>query len=223
MIAVVKQLKPRNHDSKTRLLNAALLVIRARGYSDTRIEDVCHAARLTKGSFFHHFKSKEELALAAAEHFYNMADSLFTTAPYRSLKDPLDRLLGYVDFRKALLEGTLPEFTCLFGTMVQETYQTHPLILEACARNMAAHAAMLEADIAAAMDRYGVHAAGTAESLALYMQAVLQGAFILAKATGGPAVVATCLDHLHRYIELLFKVPKPLEFQEDEIVEKETG
>ena len=207
MIAVEKQIKPRRHDSKTRLLNAALLVIRARGYSATRIEDVCDAARLTKGSFFHHFKTKEELALAAADHFYAMADSLFSTAPYRRLPDPLDRLLGYVDFRKAILQGELPEFTCLFGTMVQETYQTHPLILEACARSLAGHATMLEADIAAAMDKYGVHSAGTAESLALYMQAVLQGAFILAKATGGPAVVANCLEHLHRYIELLFKSP----------------
>jgi len=197
--------EPKTHESKTRLLNAALHVIRSRGYSAMRIEDVCEAAGLTKGSFFHHFKSKEELALAAAEHFYFMADSLFAAAPYRSLPDPLDRLLGYVDFRNLFLQGELPEFTCLLGTMVQETYQTHPLILEACARYLAAHAATLEADVAAAMDKYGVHTAGSAKSLALHMQAVIQGAFILAKATGGPAVASACLDHLRRYIELLFR------------------
>src|ERR1700688_2524190 len=50
------------HESKTKLLNAALQVIREKGYSATRIEDVCEAAGLTKGSFFHHFKSKEDLA-----------------------------------------------------------------------------------------------------------------------------------------------------------------
>ena len=32
--------------------------------------------------------------------------------------DPLERLLGYVEFRKSILEGTLPEFTCLLGTLV---------------------------------------------------------------------------------------------------------
>ena len=57
------------HESKTKLLDAALGVIRAKGYSATRIEDICEAAGLTKGSFFHHFKGKEELALAAAEHW----------------------------------------------------------------------------------------------------------------------------------------------------------
>jgi TetR/AcrR family transcriptional repressor of nem operon len=50
----------------------------------------------------------------------------------------------------------------------------------------------------------------SASSLALYIQSVLQGAFILAKAKHGPAVAADCIDHLRRYLELLFK-PKSME------------
>ena len=45
-------------------------------------------------------------------------------------------------------------------------------------------------------------------NLALCTQAVLQGAFILTKAKHGPDVAAACVDHLHRYIELLFAQPK---------------
>ena len=56
------------HNSKTRLLDATLKVVRTKGYNATRIEDVCTEAGLTKGSFFHHFKSKEDLALAAVAH-----------------------------------------------------------------------------------------------------------------------------------------------------------
>ena len=47
------------HESKIRFLDAAVQVIRAKGYSAMTIDDVCLAAGLTKGSFFHHFKSKE--------------------------------------------------------------------------------------------------------------------------------------------------------------------
>ena len=90
------------HESKAKFLDAALHVIRSRGYSATRIEDVCDAAGLTKGSFFHHFDSKEDLALAAADHFAAMANRIFASAPYQELPDPLDRLLGYVDFRIAI-------------------------------------------------------------------------------------------------------------------------
>jgi TetR/AcrR family transcriptional repressor of nem operon len=192
------------HESKTKFLDAAMHVIRIKGYSATRIEDVCEEAGLTKGSFFHHFKSKEELALAAAEHWDAVTGGLFAAAPFQELSDPVDRVLAYVDFRKAILRGELPDFTCLVGTMVQEIYDTNPSIREACNRSISNHAATVEEDIAEAIEKYGIEAEWTAESLALYTQATLQGAFILAKAKGGSEIAAGCIDHLHRYIELLF-------------------
>jgi TetR/AcrR family transcriptional repressor of nem operon len=197
------------HDSTRKFLDAAVHVIRTKGYTATRIEDICEAAGLTKGSFFHHFESKEELAVSAAGHFSSMADRMFSTAAYRDLPDPADRLLGYVDFRKAILHGELPEFTCLLGTMVQEVYETHPAIREACDKALSEHAAVLESDIAEAMRKYGIDAEWSAESLARYTQAVIQGAFILAKAQGGPDVAAACLDHLRRYLEMLFHSTQP--------------
>jgi TetR/AcrR family transcriptional repressor of nem operon len=197
------------HESKTKLLDAALLVFRAKGYTASRVDDICEAAQLTKGSFFHHFDTKEDLALAAAEYWGAMTSALFEAAPYRSLADPRDRLLAYVDFRKAILQGALPEFTCLVGTMVQEVYETHPAIRAACDRSISEHAATLESDIAECMREYNVVGNWTAQSLALYIQAAIQGAFILAKAKGGPAVAADCIDHLRRYLELLFAQPKP--------------
>ncbi|MGO9777859.1 MAG: TetR/AcrR family transcriptional regulator [Terracidiphilus sp.] len=195
------------HHSKTRLLDAALHVIRAKGYNATRIEDICAAAGLTKGSFFHHFDSKEELALAAAEYWIEGTGALFASAPYHALTDPLDRLLAYVDFRKSLLLGELPEFTCLVGTMVQEVYDTHPALREACNRSISGHAATLVPDIEEAMRQHSIQADWTAESLALYTQATIQGAFILAKAQHSPGIAVACIDHLRRYIELLFDQP----------------
>jgi len=195
------------HESKTRLLDAALHVIRAKGYSATRIEDVCEAAGLTKGSFFHHFKSKEDLALGAADYWIEGTGALFLSASYHLPADPLDRLLAYVDFRKSLLMGDLPDFTCLVGTMVQETYDTHPAIREACNRSISDHAATLVPDIEEAIRQRGIQANWTAESLALYTQATIQGAFILAKAKHTREVAAECIDHLRRYLELLFNQP----------------
>jgi TetR/AcrR family transcriptional repressor of nem operon len=195
------------HPSKEKLLDAALQVIRAKGYTATRIEDICEAAGLTKGSFFHHFKSKEELAVAAAEHWSNVTAALFEGASYHRHADPLNRLLGYLDFRKELLRGAVPEFTCLVGTMVQEAYDTEPAIRDACDRCISDHAARIEQDIAEAMTAYGIEADWTASSLAFHTQAVLQGAFILAKAKNGAAIAAESIEHLRRYVELLFRNP----------------
>ena len=190
-----------HHELKARILDAALRVIRTKGYSATTIDDVCATAGLTKGSFFHHFKSKDELALAATAHFAAMADGLFAAAPYRTLPDPRERVIGYVKFRKSILTGDLPEFTCLLGTLVQEAYETHPAIREACDKYISAHAALVEQDIAAAKRIYAPKAKWSPASLALFTQAALQGAFILAKAKHGPQIAAECIDHLQRYIE----------------------
>jgi TetR/AcrR family transcriptional repressor of nem operon len=74
----------------------------------------------------------------------------------------------------------------------------------ACERNISGHAKTLEADIRAAVRDHGVSGTLTPESLALHIQAVIQGGFILAKAKGSAAVAAESLDHLRRYVELLF-------------------
>ena len=194
--------------SRERLLDAAVQVIRAKGYSAARIEDICAAAGLTKGAFFHHFDSKEACAIAAAAHFGKRAEALFD-APYASLPDPRDRVFGYLDRRRAILQGALAEFTCLLGTMVQEAYDTHPAIRQACDRHISAHAARFAADVAEAKAAYAPDAEWSPESAALFLQAVLQGAFILAKARDGPEVAAECVDHLRRHFEQLLGKPPP--------------
>ena len=195
----------RTSTAKAKLLDAAFTVIRTKGFSATSVDDLCAAAGVTKGAFFHHFKSKDDLAVAAANHWSEVTGTLFASAPYHTHEDPLERVLGYLNFRKELLKGNVPEFTCLVGTMVQEAYDTNPAIRAACNASISGHAENVAADIAEAMNRYKVKADWTAESLALHTQAVLQGAFILAKAKGGAQVAAESIDHLARYIQLLFK------------------
>ncbi|HTT00514.1 MAG TPA: TetR/AcrR family transcriptional regulator [Steroidobacteraceae bacterium] len=191
--------------ARRKLLEAALGLIREKGYASTTVDDLCAEADVAKGSFFHHFKDKEALAVAAAEYWAVKTDAFFATAPYHKHQDPLKRVLGYIDFRKSILKGELAEFTCLAGTLVQEIYESHPAIRDACEVSISGHAAEVESDIAAAMKRYGIRAKWTAKSLALHTQAVLQGAFILAKAKGGAEIAAASLDHLRRYVELLFQ------------------
>jgi TetR/AcrR family transcriptional regulator, transcriptional repressor for nem operon len=195
------------HESKTKLLNAAHSVIRAKGYAATTVEDLCHTAGVTKGSFFHHFKSKDDLALSATASWGEMTEEFFASAPYHSSKDPLDRLLGYIDFRAQELRGDLPDYTCLLGTLVQETYATHPDIRAACDRVLTRHIEILTRDIEAAKRLYAPDASWSAASVGYFIQSTLQGAFIFAKAKQGPEVVRESLAHLRRYLAATFEQP----------------
>src|ERR1700741_5295749 len=106
-------------DARVRLLDAAMQAIREKGYSATTVDDLCGAAGVTKGAFFHHFKAKEDLGVAAAQHWSEVTGELFAAAPYHGHADPLEGVLGYLEFRKQLLTGAVAEFPCLVGTMVQ--------------------------------------------------------------------------------------------------------
>ena len=124
---------PERGDARTRLLEAARDVIRTQGFAATTVDDLCKAAGVTKGAFFHHFENKEALGVAAAAYWAETTSAFFAGAPYHHHDDPLDRLLGYLDFRKDIIDGGLAEFTCLAGTMTQEV-QTHHHRIRALAR-----------------------------------------------------------------------------------------
>ena len=192
------------HESKIKLLKAALNVIRAKGYAATTVDDICDAAGVTKGSFFHHFKSKDDLALSAAAYWGETTEEFFAAAPYHRSKDPLERLLGYIDFRAEILQGELADYTCLLGTLVQEIYATHPDIRAACDKELSTHVATLTRDIEAAKQLYVPDARWSAVSVGYFIQTVLQGAFIFAKAKQGPEVARESLAYLRLYLGSLF-------------------
>jgi AcrR family transcriptional regulator len=58
----------RPDDRPQEILDAALKVFAARGYRNTRLEDIGEAAGVTKGAIYHYFANKEELLLRAIEH-----------------------------------------------------------------------------------------------------------------------------------------------------------
>jgi TetR/AcrR family transcriptional repressor of nem operon len=195
-------------DARAKLLDAAIALVRARGFAATSVDDLCRAAGVTKGAFFHHFPTKEALGVAAANHWSETTGALFAAAPYHDHADPFDRVLGYIDFRAGLIEGELAAFTCLVGTMVQEAYGASDNIRAACEASIFGHAATLIADIEAARALYKIGGDWSAESLAQHTQAVLQGGFILAKAKNDPQAARESAAHLKRYIELLFSKEK---------------
>jgi TetR/AcrR family transcriptional regulator, transcriptional repressor for nem operon len=88
--------------------------------------------------------------------------------------------------------------------MVQEAYATSPAIRAACDASITAYAERLAEDVQAAIEAHPVAWDTTALGLAYHIQAVLQGAFILAKAKDDPTIARDSVKHLKRYLQMLF-------------------
>lgn len=199
-----RSLPPTKITARTKLIDAAHLLVRRQGYSATTVDEICGAAGVTKGAFFHHFPSKEALAVAAAEQWTARAAPLFELPAYTRFEDPLDRLIGHIDLRIEMIDGPAEGFTCFVGTMAQEAYATSEPIRLACDASISAYCEALAVDIQAAIDRHGPVEGVTALGLARHVQSVLQGAFILAKAKGDPSLARDSVIHLRRYVLMLF-------------------
>tara|TARA_R110002124_G_scaffold18932_1_gene76488 strand:+ start:798 stop:1433 length:636 start_codon:yes stop_codon:yes gene_type:complete len=199
-----RTLPKKSGDARTKLLDAAIEIVREQGFSATSVDQLCKKAGVTKGAFFHHFASKEALGAAAADYWTETSSNLFMEADYNRHDDPLDRYLGYLDFREEIATGEVAEFTCYAGTSLQECYGSSDAIRDAAYQSIAGHSARLADDLDQAIAKYGAPEGVTGLSLGLYTQAVLQGAFILAKGQGNAEPVHDAIAHLRRYILMLF-------------------
>ena len=200
--------RPTPTNGRAKLLEAAIRQIRLQGFSATSVDRLCGEAGVTKGAFFHHFTSKEALGVAAARYWSESTGRFFAEAPFHHHPRAIDRVLGYIDLRIALISGPPESFSCVAGTMLQESFRTSDAIRLACEASIMGNAAALVPDIAAALRERGVTGVEPA-SLARHIQAVIQGAFIIAKSQDEAAaaqIARETLQHLRRYFELLFNL-----------------
>ncbi len=100
---------------RVRLLDAAIEIFARRGYADVNVDEICKAARIAKGSFYRHYRSKEELFFAAAEAAAAQIVEAFgeAVAPGPVSLQPASEVLA------RLLEPRLPVLMELFTRAVQ--------------------------------------------------------------------------------------------------------
>src|SRR5262245_16844483 len=147
-------------DSLTRqkLLDAAQELMLAKGYTATSVDEICARAGLTKGSFFHYFEGKEHLGRVVAERFYDSMRQRSESAPFRQKKDPLDLVLGRVDYYIEMSRHPQAVQGCLLGTFVQELSETHAAIRSVCATCFDEAARSFKQDLDEARARYAPRA-----------------------------------------------------------------
>ena len=190
--------------TKQKLLDAAQELMLVKGYTATSVDEICEAAGLTKGSFFHYFEGKEHLGKVVAQRFYSSMQQLFQSAPFHEKKDPLDRVFGRVDFLIDLSRNPQARKGCLLGTFVQELSATHPAIRSVCATCFQDSARSFQQDLEAAKAKHAPRARWSSQGLAEHLTAIMQGAIILAKAKQDPRVVQESLSHFREYLRSVF-------------------
>jgi TetR/AcrR family transcriptional repressor of nem operon len=193
-------------EARARLIEAARILVRRKGFAATSLDDLCAAAGVTKGAFFHHFASKEALGVALIDDWTETTGAMFAAHPYNSLPDPVDRLFGYLELRRQILGQPIADFSCVAGTTVQEAFETSVSMRAAAERSILSGNDHVRSHLVEALAAHPLPGI-TAESLAHLFQVAVQGGIVLAKAKGDASPAHEAFDHLERYLRLLFNRP----------------
>ena len=185
--------------TRNALIAAATELIRRNGYTATTVDEVCAQAKVSKGAFFHHFKTKDQLVEAALGRWDAGAAAMEANAPFHAAKTPRARVAGYMDLYISVFDNPAVMKSCLAGTTVQEIADTNTPLRDAA-----------ELCFSSARDRFktllddacrGSRKRIDTASLASLWMATIQGSLILFKASQDPAVIRRNLQHVKSYIE----------------------
>jgi TetR/AcrR family transcriptional repressor of nem operon len=85
------------HTTKRRLLEVGLATLLERGYNATGIQDLLVATSVPKGSFYHHFASKEDFALQVVDRYLADIHAMLDQTLGDSERAPLERVRAFFE------------------------------------------------------------------------------------------------------------------------------
>jgi TetR/AcrR family transcriptional repressor of nem operon len=196
-------------DARERILDAAQQLVMQRGFSATTVDAVLDVAGASKGAFFHHFTSKADLGRVLVERYARadgeLLEHLMAEAESRT-PDPAEQLIQFVAAFEAGLEDlSLAQPGCLFVSFLYEQFpgqeETQKLILDDILR----WRERILDKLTQATQRQPPATSVDLASLADHVFTILEGGFVLARATGEPLKLRDQLRHLRAYLTLLLQ------------------
>jgi TetR/AcrR family transcriptional repressor of nem operon len=199
-----QQAKPSRNPVETRekLVAAAQRLMLRQGYSATSVDQVCAEAGLTKGSFFHHFPSKDAIGRAAVDAWGAMGTRLYSEAWRDPDADPLDQLDRLIDIMVSFTRRDEPTL-CMVGMLSQELSLTDPAMREACAGHLADWTTMVARLLTEAKHRHP-SVEFDPERVGWLCNSVWQGSMLIAKTRGAPETIVSNLELIRAYVAGLF-------------------
>lgn len=192
-------------ETRRKLVEATVCLVIDQGFNATSIDQICAAADVTKGSFFHHFPNKDAIGEAAIMWWSEMGTNLYAEAWKDSKSDPLEQLHAMLDIMDSFTRREGEACRCLIGMMSQELAETHPDIRESCARELTVWTDNVARLLREAKQTHNVKHDFDPEQVAWFLNSLWQGSMLIAKNRLTPEMIRDNLRIGREYIDSLFE------------------
>jgi TetR/AcrR family transcriptional repressor of nem operon len=176
-------------ETRQRLVVATVRLILKQGFAATTVDQICAEADLTKGSFFHHFDSKEALGKAAVEWWGEFGTALYAEAWKDEGLDPLEQLHRMLDIMSGFTERPDEVCTCVVGMLSQELAQSHPAMRKECARQLDIWTHNTAKLLTAAKEKHRPEADFDPVEIAWFLNSLWQGSMLIGKTRQTPEMI----------------------------------
>jgi len=191
---------------RQKLIEAAIRLILKRGYNATTVDDICAEAKITKGSFFHHFKNKEEIGQAAVKAWGEFGQSIYAEA-WKQPGEPLEEIHRLFNIMEGITRRPEP-CVCVVGMMAQEMSIENPEFREACARELEVWTEMFRSRLQTAQKQLKPAVKFDPDQVAWFLNSIWQGSILIGKARQSAKMISSNIKLARVYVDSLFNIKK---------------
>lgn len=197
---------PRNaEETRRKLVGATRDLVLVRGFTGTGVDQICERAGVTKGAFFHHFKSKDDIGRAVLADWAAMGMGLYAAAVAEPARDPLDHLHRFIDIMIGFLRNAESPVTCVVGIMSQELALAHPGLRAVCSEFLGDWTDFARRLLEEARAARPPRVEFDAEEVAWFLNCLWQGSMLVAKTRQDPQIAIRNLERARAYVVGLFE------------------
>jgi len=194
--------------TREKILDVSQQLLLKQGYGGMSVDQVITGAGITKGAFFHHFKSKNTLAQALLDRYVQMDNDLLHDLMGRAEKlshDPLQQYLIFVGLMEEIMRDlAAPPPGCLVASFLYQMEMFTPATQTAVINGFQQWELVLGKKLDAAMAKHRPKLPVTAAQLYDNLLALFEGGVIMGKLYNKGTTLAEQLAQHKYYVELLF-------------------
>lgn len=188
--------------TRDKLIATSIQVMTVKGFNNTGIAEILSLTQVPKGSFYHYFKSKDDLGFAIIEHYGQELRLSLVNYLASTQGSALSRLKQYFELLLVYFDDNFTSCNCLLGNLGQELASQSPAMREAIFRHYRAIEKVLAEALRQAKVEGEIATSQNEEVLAKVFFASWEGCLVRAK-------LEQSAQPLREFIELYFTVVFP--------------
>lgn len=189
---------------KERLLRRGMTLFYKQGFHGTTVDGILAAAEVPKGSFYHHFGSKDAFGQAVLDRYMAFQIDLLDKWAAKKGLTTTQKLVGYFKEMSGIFVKSGYQRACLAGKFSSEIAATSELFREQLGGQMHAWQQRVIGLLRQGQERGDVRTDQSAEQLADAVLSLIQGAFVITLSTRDKHTLTSATNA----VALLVEAPK---------------